>query len=242
MLTSVDVSATHFDVSSQFVDASFKRFKLEICSYLIICPFLWLLLLLMSYTSWRICAGVRLHGGVCKARALVSLRNTSCSPCCQVPQHQQKLLVCSALHYHIQSHSDSGLAERCRISPQETRQTKYSKYEFVYSLSIGVDQETALGRGRGLKHAENIMFSFSPLMKNNEPDGVRQSHFQQFLTRLMFFFSFNGPKEQYNASPWRYNKSSSVSRGGDSFFFLFFFSRTWINLLHFFDWFNVWII
>lgn len=144
---------------------------------------------------------MRLHGGVCKARALVSLRNTSCSPCCQVPQHQQKLLVCSALHYHIQSHSDSGLAERCRISPQETRQTKYSKYEFVYSLSIGVDQETALGRGRGLKHAENIMFSFSPLMKNNEPDGVRQSHFQQFLTRLMFFFSFNGPKEQYNASP-----------------------------------------
>lgn len=210
--------------------------------YLIICPFLWLLLLLMSYTNWRICAGVRLHGGVCKARALVSLRNTSCSPCCQVPQHQQKLLVCSALHYHIQSHSDSGLAERCRISPQETRQTKYSKYEFVYSLSIGVDQETALGRGRGLKHAENIMFSFSPLMKNNEPDGVRQSHFQQFLTRLMFFFSFNGPKEQYNASPWRYNKSSSVSRGGDSFFFCLFFSRTWINLLHFFDWFNVWII
>lgn len=207
----------------QFVDASFKRFKLEIWSYLIICPFLWLLLLLMSYTNWRICAGVRLHGGVCKARALVSLRNTSCSPCCQVPQHQQKLLVCSALHYHIQSHSDSGLAERCRISPQETRQTKYSKYEFVYSLSIGVDQETALGRGRGLKHAENIMFSFSPLMKNNEPDGVRQSHFQQFLTRLMFFFSFNGPKEQYNASPWRYNKSSSVSRGGDSFFFCFFF-------------------
>lgn len=196
----------------------------------------------MSYTNWRICAGVRLHGGVCKARALVSLRNTSCSPCCQVPQHQQKLLVCSALHYHIQSHSDSGLAERCRISPQETRQTKYSKYEFVYSLSIGVDQETALGRGRGLKHAENIMFSFSPLMKNNEPDGVRQSHFQQFLTRLMFFFSFNGPKEQYNASPWRYNKSSSVSRGGDSFFFCLFFSRTWINLLHFFDWFNVWII
>lgn len=32
MLTSVDVSATHFDVSSQFVDASFKRFKLEIWS------------------------------------------------------------------------------------------------------------------------------------------------------------------------------------------------------------------
>ena len=148
----------------------------------------------MSYTNWRICAGVWLHIWVCKARAFVSLRNTSCSPRCQVPQHQQKLLVCSALHYHIQSHSDLGLAERCRISPQETRQTEYSKYEFVYSLSIGVDQETALGRGRGLKHAENIMFSFSPLMKNNEPDGVRQSHFQQFLTRLMFFFLLMGQK------------------------------------------------
>lgn len=191
--------------------------------YLIICPFLWLLLLLMSYTNWRICAGVRLHGGVCKARALVSLRNTSCSPCCQVPQHQQKLLVCSALHYHIQSHSDSGLAERCRISPQETRQTKYSKYEFVYSLSIGVDQETALGRGRGLKHAENIMFSFSPLMKNNEPDGVRQSHFQQFLTRLMFFFLLMGQKN--NTMPLHEDIINPAlwAEEGIRFFFVFFF-------------------
>ena len=36
MLASVDISATHFDVSSQFIDASFK---LEIWSNLIICPF-----------------------------------------------------------------------------------------------------------------------------------------------------------------------------------------------------------
>lgn len=42
------------------------------------------------------------------------------------------------LHFHIQSHSDLGIAERCRIPPEETRQTKYSKYELVQPWEWGL--------------------------------------------------------------------------------------------------------
>lgn len=94
----------------------------------------------MYSITWRVCVGACVSGFMCLlaqrclcARVIGSLKNMSCSPYCQVPQHQQKVLVCSALHFHIQSHSDLGIAERCRISPEETRQTKYSKYELVMS-------------------------------------------------------------------------------------------------------------
>lgn len=50
----------------------------------------------------------------------------------RVPRHQQKDVVCSAPHFHIQSHSDSGIAERGRILPEETRRTKCCEYELVY--------------------------------------------------------------------------------------------------------------
>lgn len=50
-----------------------------------------------------------------------TLRSMWCSPRCRVAQHQQKLLVCSAWHFHSQSHPDSGLAESCKISEEDKR-------------------------------------------------------------------------------------------------------------------------
>lgn len=58
----------------------------------------------------------RLH-----VQVFVSLGNMSFSACGQVPQHQQKLLVCSTLHLHIQSHSYLGIAKSCRILSQEKK-------------------------------------------------------------------------------------------------------------------------
>lgn len=60
-------------------------------------------------------------------------------------------------------------------------------------------------------------------MKNKEPDGVRQSHFQQFLIRLMFFFLLMGKKNNpmflhediINPAPW--------AEEGIRFLFSFFF-------------------
>lgn len=78
-----------------------------------------------------------------------SLRSMWRSPRCRVVQHQQKLLVCSVWHFHSQSHPDSGLAESCKISEEDKRNS------FSSPAAIG---RRCCEMSFQLKRAESKMF------------------------------------------------------------------------------------